>query len=458
MHASSMENMTRCFRRYIGAQQLSRSNNLKVLDIGGANVNGSYRDIIEGHDLQYLAADIADGDGVDIHMVDPYKIPLGDSSIDIVISGQAFEHVEFFWLLFEEIVRVVKDEGFIFLIAPSSGAIHRHPVDCYRFYPDSYYALAKYTRIHAIEVLHDRRGPWEDLVGVFSKKEKNVLSPNERIFGNSNSLVGDGTTQSEYPSTGPDTQTGGLMPYLEFIQKVHCLLEPNLYFEIGVRQGHSAKLAACNAIGVDPASKINQELPNTFQLYPLMSDEFFEDLPESFVPPDLSFIDGMHLFEYVLRDFINIEKNSSHHSVIIIDDIFPCTEAQASRERKTKAWMGDVWKIKECLSIYRPDLICISVDTHPSGLLLVFGADSENTLLTEKYNEIVKRFTKKMTVPPGYILSRKGAFNPKDPFVHQSIQMAKITRKQGKSATYLKSKIKQAFLKYNSLAKQLNEF
>tara|TARA_B100000929_G_C15508081_1_gene419417 strand:- start:2401 stop:3774 length:1374 start_codon:yes stop_codon:yes gene_type:complete len=455
MHASSMENMASCFRRYIGDEQLSQAECLKVLDIGGANVNGSYRDIIEGYNLSYLAADIADGEGIDVHMVDPYKIPLGDGSIDIVISGQAFEHVEFFWLLFEEIVRVVKDDGFIFLIAPSSCVIHRHPVDCYRFYPDSYYALAKYTNIHTLEVLHDERGPWRDLVGVFSKTEQSVLPLAERVFGNSNSQVGAGSVEVDYPTSGPDTEVKGAMPYLGFIAIVHELLAPNFYFEIGVREGHSAALAQCRSIGVDPASNINQKMPPTFELFPLLSDEFFEVLPETFKAPDLAFIDGMHLFEYVLRDFINVEKNASHHSVIIIDDIFPVTEAQASRERKTKAWMGDVWKIKECLSIYRPDLICISVDTYPSGLLLVFGADSDNTVLTEKYNEILKRFTRN-SQPPSHILERKNAFHPKDPFVHQSIQMAKVTREQSKPVLYLTNKIKQAFLKYNPLAKQLD--
>lgn len=456
MHASSMENMARCFRRYVGPKLIESNSLLKVLDIGGANVNGSYRDIIEGYNFQYLAADIADGDGVDVHMVDPYKIPLEDNSVDIVISGQAFEHVEFFWLLFEEIVRVVKESGFIFLIAPSGGAIHRHPVDCYRFYPDSYYALAKYTNIHAVEVFHDLRGPWRDLVGVFSKEQRSALPLSERVFGNSNSLVGEGAEEVDYPETGPDTKLSGSMPYLDFIKKVHQLLAPNFYFEIGVRQGHSGELATCKSIGVDPAPNITKNLPDTFQLHSLMSDEFFEDLPEVFESPELSFIDGMHLFEYVLRDFINVEKYSSHHSVIIIDDIFPNTELQTARKRKTKAWMGDVWKIKECLAIYRPDLVCIAVDTHPSGLLIIFGADSQNTVLVEKYNEIVKRFSR-MELPPESILTRDGAFNPKDPFVHQSIQMAKVTREQGKPAQYLKTKIKQAFLKYNSLAKQLNE-
>ena len=55
------------------------------------------------------------------------------------------EHCEFFWRAFEEVIRVVKDDGFVFLIAPSAGPEHRYPVDCYRFYADAYHALAKYV-------------------------------------------------------------------------------------------------------------------------------------------------------------------------------------------------------------------------------------------------------------------------------------------------------------------------
>jgi hypothetical protein len=38
---------------------------------------------------------------------------------DVVISGQAFEHIEFFWLSWRETVRVLRQGGLIFLIAPS---------------------------------------------------------------------------------------------------------------------------------------------------------------------------------------------------------------------------------------------------------------------------------------------------------------------------------------------------
>ena len=170
MHATSLENMRKCYRKYIAGGPLERRSPLKVLDVGGRNVNGSYAEVFCQGNVVYLGADLQPGEGVSIILRDPYKLPLDGSSIDIVVSGQTFEHCEFFWLLFSEMVRVLKNDGFIFLIAPSAGRIHRYPVDCYRFFPDAYRALAKYTDCRLIDVWHDNRGLWNDLVGVFMNK------------------------------------------------------------------------------------------------------------------------------------------------------------------------------------------------------------------------------------------------------------------------------------------------
>ncbi|WP_337133804.1 class I SAM-dependent methyltransferase, partial [Staphylococcus aureus] len=89
------------------------------------------------------------------------------------------------------------------------------------------------------------------------------------------------------------------------------------------------------------------------------SDEFFFKHANEFLkqPPDLAFIDGMHLFEYALRDFINIERHSSSNTLVVIDDIYPNHPAQAERDRRTRAWTGDVWKLHAILTDYRPDLV-----------------------------------------------------------------------------------------------------
>jgi SAM-dependent methyltransferase len=170
MHRSSLENMSKCYRRFIRGSELEASGRVTVLDVGGADVNGSYRDVFDGPQFTYLGADLAPAEWVAIVLDDPYRIPLDDASVDIVVSGQLLEHCEFFWLAFAEMMRVVKPSGFVFLIAPSAGPIHRYPVDCYRFYPDGFRALAKYANCEAVEIWQDERGPWNDLVGVFRRR------------------------------------------------------------------------------------------------------------------------------------------------------------------------------------------------------------------------------------------------------------------------------------------------
>jgi SAM-dependent methyltransferase len=92
------------------------------------------------------ARDSVPGHGVQLALQDPY-LPPEREPIDIVISRQMLEHCEFFWLALQEMVSTLRPGGFIFLIAPSSGAEHRYPVDCYRFYPNAYRALARYAAL-----------------------------------------------------------------------------------------------------------------------------------------------------------------------------------------------------------------------------------------------------------------------------------------------------------------------
>ena len=123
MHQTSLENMQKCYERFVKTRDWPGRKTIDVIDIGGANVNGSYADIFSGHEFTYRAADINPAATVDILLEDPYVLPFQDNSVDIVISGQAFEHVEFFWLLFEEMVRVIKffeDDSTTITAHPSS--------------------------------------------------------------------------------------------------------------------------------------------------------------------------------------------------------------------------------------------------------------------------------------------------------------------------------------------------
>lgn len=153
---------------------------LSILDLGSQDVNGCYRPIFDDPKWKYRGIDLAAGKNVDIVLADPYQwsgIPSG--SVDVVISGQAFEHIEFFWLTMLEVSRVLKHRGLCCVIAPSSGPEHRYPVDCWRYYPDGMRALANFARLEVLEATTewapedypDQSQAWKDSVLVASKPQ-----------------------------------------------------------------------------------------------------------------------------------------------------------------------------------------------------------------------------------------------------------------------------------------------
>lgn len=186
------------------------------------------------------------------------------------------------------------------------------------------------------------------------------------------------------------------MLYKPFLSAVHERLAPRRYLEIGVRQGSSLALARCPAVGIDPAYAITAELDNEVTLLRTTSDEYFAR-PEVRAgagdhPFDLVFIDGLHLFEFAFRDFMNAERHSSGSGTIIFDDVLPRSVDEAARERHTSDWTGDVYPMLAVLARYRPDLVVLPVGTQPTGLLLVTGLDPENTVLADHYAEIVASY------------------------------------------------------------------
>ena len=158
---------------------------------------------------------------MDIVLTDPYHVPLPDASVDVVLSGQMLEHCEFFWLAFQEMVRLMKPEGFIFLIAPSAGPIHRYPVDCYRFYPDAYHALAKLAGCHLQAVWRDERGPWQDLVGVFRRSPPPPLPARP---GASAGAAAPPSPAGGFASRPEEELVGGSLDYIEVLAQAHALL------------------------------------------------------------------------------------------------------------------------------------------------------------------------------------------------------------------------------------------
>lgn len=207
-------------------------------------------------------------------------------------------------------------------------------------------------------------------------------------------------------------------PYRDVLRRAHELLKPRTYLEIGVETGATLALArsAERSVGIDPdSSKLRPELiPPSARVFHETSDAFFERQSRAQVLGphlvDLAFIDGMHWFEYALRDFMHVEAWSQRDGTVILHDCLPLFPLTASRERRTKFWVGDVWKVVSILREYRPDLRVTLVATAPSGLCVVRGLDPTSRVLPDRLAEIVERFrdlpypAPALETPPGFRL------------------------------------------------------
>jgi tetratricopeptide (TPR) repeat protein len=193
------------------------------------------------------------------------------------------------------------------------------------------------------------------------------------------------------------------LEHYELLHQAHRLLHPRRYIEIGISNGRSLALAGRNTavIGIDPETACNDKLffhspETTPSLHKLGSNEFFLQGCYEQVwgdqPFDIAFIDGLHLFEQALMDFINLEQHSDARSIIFIHDCLPVNPAGAERERRTMVWTGDVWKVLACLKAVRPDLEIVTFPVRPSGLAMVRGLDRSSTLLQDNFEQLVARF------------------------------------------------------------------
>jgi hypothetical protein len=246
----------------------------------------------------------------------------------------------------------------------------------------------------------DPKGSWEgDLASAFVKKALEDL----RSGAKSSALQAarDAVILDPKVPGGYEVLSKIMLPgedYYELLQRFHDWLKPNSYIEIGVNTGISLSLAKSPTvvIGIDPEPRLLQSPRTICKFFPLKSDDYFATRDPRFdieaETVDLTFIDGLHLIEQVLRDFINIERFSSPTTLVLIHDCFAIDVLTADRECKTGFWSGDVWKIIPCLREFRPDLKVFTIATAPTGLAVVSHLDSHSTVLSDRFDDIVSRY------------------------------------------------------------------
>lgn len=202
--------------------------------------------------------------------------------------------------------------------------------------------------------------------------------------------------------------------YTDFISALVSKRGVSRYLEVGVNSGDLLKrICAETAIGVDPAYRLDCNVAagkRELYLFQETSDAFFANkirlsalLPQAV---DFAFLDGMHQFEFLLRDFINTEAISGRASVIGMHDCLALDGNMIHRQQGQSNvltneagfhqgwWTGDVWKIIPILRKFRPDLRLIYVDSFPTGVVLVTKLDPQSTVLSDNYLDIVSDFSK----------------------------------------------------------------
>lgn len=142
------------------------------------------------------------------------------------------------------------------------------------------------------------------------------------------------------------------------------------------------------------------------RLFQMPSDAFFAEVDVTAAlggPVDFAFLDGMHQFEYLLRDFYNTERIAGPNGLIALHDCLPLTKQMILRDSQEAVrlsretpyngwWTGDVWKVVAILAKYRPDLRLVCVDAPPTGLVFVSNLDPGNDSLRRDYCRIVEEF------------------------------------------------------------------
>lgn len=189
------------------------------------------------------------------------------------------------------------------------------------------------------------------------------------------------------------------MRYYRFMKALHAEVLFDWYLEIGCRKGTSFAPVRGKTVAVDPFFRAETNIIGTkpaLHVFQSTSDDFFASgfLKKNGIRLGLSFLDGMHLFEFLLRDFIGTEAASDPKGVVMMHDCVPLDLAMTTRDLTglRGAWTGDVWKIVPILQKWRPDLKLTMLDLHPTGLLCVSNLSPRNTVLQDNYNEIVAEF------------------------------------------------------------------
>ena len=197
--------------------------------------------------------------------------------------------------------------------------------------------------------------------------------------------------------TSPHKYRADGLRYFRILKGLHQRLKPEWYLEIGTFTGSSLRLAEGNFVAIDPKFQLQHEAP-------LKGREmvFFQDTSDAFFKSgssrrlkgriNLAFLDGLHHYEALLRDFINVEPLMAPGGMVILHDCLPYDVPMADRiQPPNTEWAGDVWKTLLILLAERPDLQIDILDAAPTGLVVIRKLDgTQKKAMKARYTSLIK--------------------------------------------------------------------
>lgn len=160
---------TSVFEFLIESVNLTDFDGKRVLEVGSKYVNGSIRPFIETHmkPKEYVGVDIESGRFVDLVLPAEELVKyFGEESFDIVIATELLEHVSNWRLVINNMKRVVKCGGYVYITTRSKGfRLHSYPYDYWRYDINDIKGI--FADFDIVSVCRDREAP-----GVFLKARK----------------------------------------------------------------------------------------------------------------------------------------------------------------------------------------------------------------------------------------------------------------------------------------------
>lgn len=160
----------------------------------------------------------------------------------------------------------------------------------------------------------------------------------------------------------------GKIHYKNFILMICSMCNVKSYLELGVANGETLSLINKHVqfvLGIDIA---DQRIDKSTRFAEMSTDRFFEHLEKHGYNPsyDCIFIDALHEYEQLKRDFENSLSYLSPYGIIILDDTDPVDQRHTSPEI-----CGDAYKIIDYIRTVHPDLDIVTLPVWEKGMSIV---------------------------------------------------------------------------------------